>query len=366
MKKHLYFFTKTGLLLFLYLSAISFAQSDSLKKGNSEIEFIPIINYDTDVGLGYGIKLFSFHQLNHHESFDVIIYNSTKGERWYRFVFSLPDFEYRQGKVYPWAIDLIADYDKWIKYNYFGIGSHSNFSSREQYTREPIEISLILSKGITPSFVAQLGIKYSRIKSYNFSPDGSLKNLSQELNNQDMKYISFLLNLRYDSRDSYINPTKGRVIQLELEGSPKILFTNTEFFQSNLWLQYYTPIIFRKLILAARLGALQTYGNEVPLQKLTAIGGNNTIRGLLQDRYLDKAAILINSEFRFPIFYRLGGIIGLDIGRVFQSLSKINFNNWMVNPVLGLRYYFDKFIVRFDVGYSPETFGIYFNFGQLF
>lgn len=82
---------------------------------------------------------------------------------------------------------------------------------------------------------------------------------------------------------------------------------------------------------------------------------------------MDKAAVLVNSELRFPpIIDRFGGIIGLDIGRVFNTLSKINFNNWRVYPVLGLIYYDEEDIIRIDLGYSPETIGIYFYVGQAF
>ncbi len=74
--------------------------------------------------VGYGIKSFFLNYLQTDESFDIVLFNSTKGECWYRAVFSLPDFERRQGTVYPLALDLTIDYDKWIGYNFFGEGTH--------------------------------------------------------------------------------------------------------------------------------------------------------------------------------------------------------------------------------------------------
>lgn len=32
----------------------------------------------------------------------------------------------------------------------------------------------------------------------------------------------------------------------------------------------------------------------------------------------------------------------------------------------GLRYYLQNFVVRFDMGFSGEGTGIYFNFGHIF
>jgi len=37
-----------------------------------------------------------------------------------------------------------------------------------------------------------------------------------------------------------------------------------------------------------------------------------------------------------------------------------------VNIGWGLRYYLQNFVVRFDMGFSDEGMGIYFNFGHAF
>ena len=104
----------TALFYQIYL----IAQTDSISQHKSEWEAFPILNYDSDVGFGYGGKGFFYNFLGGKESFDLILYNSTKGERWYRFVSSVPDIQRRQGKKYSIGFDLIADYDKWINYKY--------------------------------------------------------------------------------------------------------------------------------------------------------------------------------------------------------------------------------------------------------
>jgi len=72
-------------------SDISNILSDSLIHGNQgvlnrrNIEAFPILSYDTDTKLGYGAKLFLFNLLKLHESFDMVLFNSTNGEQWYHF-----------------------------------------------------------------------------------------------------------------------------------------------------------------------------------------------------------------------------------------------------------------------------------------
>ena len=93
---------------------------------------------------------------------------------------------------------------------------------------------------------------------------------------------------------------------------------------------------------------------------MISMGGNNSIRGLPQDRYLSTSSILLNEELRFPIWWRFGGILGVDIGNSETTPE------WIFNPVLGLRFNMDNFIVRVDFGFSKESTGFYFNFGHLF
>jgi len=330
------------------------------------IEPLPIISYDTDVGFGYGAKAFFLNLLKYNESFDITLFNSTKGERWYRFVFSLPDFELRQGKIYSIAFDLIVDYDKYIRNSFFGTGNKSNYNNLEEYTKEPLEIDLNLSRGFSNNIVGQFGLKFKTIRNFNFSDSSKLLLQPSELSSSKANFSSLNLSFRYDTRNSFINPSSGLVLLGETEYAPNLSFTNTSFSRYAGWLQYYSILFYPNTIFAFRAGLQTITGNNLPVQVLLPIGGNNTLRGYRQDRFLDKTAALLNAELRFPILWRFGGIVGFDAGKVWQSISLMDIKNWPNNPVLGLRFYMDTFLIRLDVGLGKETTGFYFNFGQIF
>jgi endonuclease/exonuclease/phosphatase family metal-dependent hydrolase len=336
------------------------------KLKNGRLDPFPILTYDSDIGFGYGAKIFLLNQLKASESFDLTLFNSSKGERWYRFVFSLPDFELRQGKVYPLALDLVIDYDKYINNNFFGIGNTSEYDDRETYTREPLDINLILSRGFSRRLVGQLGFRYKTVRNFNFSPDSCLRELPPTLNAGRANCASVFSNWRFDSRDSFINPSSGLVLQGELEWAPLSGLGNVAFVRSAFWVQAYTTLFFPKTVLALRLGAQELSGKDLPAQVLLPLGGNISLRGSPQDRYLGKSSILANAELRFPLFWRLGGVLGLDAGKVWPSLAEFDFRCWAVNPTAGLRFIMNTFVVRFDVGFGKEYTGVYFNFGHLF
>ncbi len=353
---------KRLIFIFFFIIIISnyfYPQSDSININNFEWEVFPILNYDSDVGFGYGGKGFIYNIFNSKESLDLILYNSTKGERWYRFVFSVPDIQRRQGKKYGFALDLVADYDKWINYKYYYsykdplTGSMKDES--ENYTRAVLEFSVTFSKGIAKEFVSEVGIKLKTINSFNFHP-------STDLNNTDptnVKVLSLNLNLRYDTRTNFINPKSGLVLEINNELARDLLTPPSQnFYRFAFSGQSYITLIKPDLVFANRL-ICQTISN-VSYLLLLPIGGNNTVRGLPQDRYLSTSTLLINSELRFPIWWRFGGIVGIDAGN-----SKTT-PNWIINPVAGLRFFMDNFIVRFDVGFGKENTGVYFNFGNIF
>ncbi|MBK7632058.1 MAG: BamA/TamA family outer membrane protein [Ignavibacteriales bacterium] len=354
---------KNNVLIFVSLTSLFWdvhanAQTDSLSQRASEWEVFPIINYDSDAGFGYGGKGFLYNLLGGKESFDLTLYNSTKGERWYRFVFSSPDIQRRQGTKYPIAFDLTFDYDKWISYKFYSAyynyqtGTQTNGS--ENYIREPIELTALLSRGFAKDFVAEFGARFKSISCYNFDSTGSL----QYRFPTDVKYVSFIFNFRWDTRTNFINPLNGFVLEIDNEYAPNLLKQGNTFYKVGILSQFYLTLFKPNYAWANRI-ILQTI-SDVNYQLQLPLGGNNTVRGLPQDRYLSNSTVLINSEFRFPIWRRFGGIAGVDIGNSEST------PDWVINPVIGLRFYMDNFIVRFDVGFGEETTGIYFNFGHIF
>ena len=344
------------LFFILSLNGIINAQKDSLN--NSEIELFPILNYDSDAGFGYGGKGFLYNFLGGEESFDITLYNSTKGERWYRVVFSTPDIQRRQGTKYPIAFDLTFDYDKWINYKfystYYNYQSGTNTDFSENYVREPIELTAMFSRGLAKDFVAELGARFKNISCYNFDSTGLLQYRTQT----DVKYLSLIFNFRWDTRTNFINPQNGFVLEIDNEYSPDLLKHGNSFYKLGILEQHYITLFKPNIVWANRI--ILQFITDVAYQLKIPLGGNNTVRGLPQDRYLSTSTALINSEFRFPIWKRVGGIAGVDIGNG-NTTPK-----WIINPVIGLRFYMDNFVVRFDVGFGSESTGIYFNFGHIF
>jgi outer membrane protein assembly factor BamA len=368
----------TFLLSQIFLRANLFAQSDSTERAG--IELFPILSYDTDAGFGYGAKAFFYDQLNTRESFDIILFNSTKGEQWYKFVFSTPDFESRQGTEFPLSLDVTFEYDKWKNYNLYyynleveGINSaNQQVEYKDQCVYEFVETKIFLNRAFRKDLTGSFGLKIKSTSTYDYRRDTILtspenvENKYQE--DPSVNYLSANLNAKWDTRNSYINPSTGLVLEIELEYAPDIVKDNSSFFRQAFIVRYFKEIFFKNLILASRAMEQVLIAESGSSQFLAIpVGGSNTLRGVPVDKFRFYSEFLLNNELRFPIWWRFGGIAGLDIGYGSnKDLYPEDAIDWIVNPVVGLRFFMDNFIVRADVGFYKGDIGFYLNFGHIY
>lgn len=327
---------------------------------------LPILMYDTNIGVGYGAKAFLLNQFKRRESLDLIVFNSTKGERWYHFAGSWPDAALRLGKIYPLAADLTVDYDRWIAYGYYGIGNRSRCDDKEAYSREMEEASVNFSRGFTRRFTAQLGVHGKTVRNFAFEPLTRLPAASLNASRGRAGAVSLPVVLRYDSRNNFLSPSRGTVLQVEAEPALPLNRDLLHFTRLAAQIQTYHVLFYPRTVLALRVRVEQMLGDDLPVQFLLPIGSSTTLRGYAQDRYLDKARAFGNAEARFPLYGRLSGVAGYDAGKVWPELSLMDARGWASNPVFGLRLDMITFVARVDVGLGPETTGIYFNFGHIF
>jgi outer membrane protein assembly factor BamA len=328
----------------------------------------PILMYDSDIGFGFGGKVRFINYFKHRESLDLILFNSTKGERWYVFTFSIPDTEIRQGTRYGLSFDLWAEYDKYIKYYFYGFGPDSAKADRTTASYLKEELALTVGRGFSPVFVVEASYVLRRYKTFDVAPDEPFSELLAGEGTQFTPYLS--LTARYDTSNSQIHPTRGVRFFLQNDFAGRAVGnTVAKFYRLTFDLRSYTRLFLPKAVLALRGLVQQVTGPAIPLWDLSSLGGGSTagaMRGYALNRFMDKGKFLAAAEFRFPIWKRIGGNVFGEAGVVWPSWNAISFRKIAFDAGWGLRYYLANFVVRFDMGFSREGMGIYFNFGHLF
>jgi len=347
--------------------ALDDSAQDTIKDDDrSAFEYFPFVLYDTDIGFGGGAKFFLFNQFGDQESLDLLLFASTKGERWVRIVSSLPDIGSRQGTNFGWAFNLIFDYDLMIKYNFYGIGSESKYDDHEYYSMEPIDIKAVFSRSISDELSFSMTLRHLIVRNYNFGKNSILRNLEPNLNDGVARASSYIIKGIWDQRDNYLHPTNGHLIEASLEHCPDLSTSNVSYLKLSLSAMKYFYWDIISSVIALRLMTENIDGLNLPVQMMIPLGGNRTLRGFPQARFIGKSIVIGNAELRFPIWWKFQGILGLDAGRVAESYGKIGFQNWTFSPAFGLRFFYDNFIIRLDTGFSDEYFGLYFNINHIF
>jgi len=329
---------------------------------------LPIAMYDNDIGFGYGAKAKIVDFLKKKESFDLILFNSSKGERWYVFTFSLPDIEIRQRKTYPLSFDLKFEYDKYLKYYYYGRGIGSREEDQTELTHEVTQLQLLFGRGFTTEFSASIGYMFRGIDYSNVQKDGAFTQELLALEKKFAPYISFILS--HDNSNSQIHPTQGHRLLVQDDIAAKLVGSKDASF-NRITVDYrkYTRVFGEKDVFAFRTLVQYIDGSNIPLFDYSSLGGGNTLnvmRGYALNRFLDKGKFLANIEYRFPIWWVFGGNVFVDAGNVWSRLGDIDLGKTVVDYGVGLRVYMKDFVVRVDMGFSDEGSRLYFNFGHIF
>ena len=348
-----------------YLCAGTEESSTEVKKS---LSVFPILMYDTDIGFGYGGKARLVNFLSVNESFDFTLFNSSEGERWYIFTFSIPDTEFRQGKKYSLSFDLSAEYDKYLNYYFYGTGADSREDDQTAFTYEKKELFLRLGRGFSSRFVVDVGYFFRNIYYFDVEEDRPFTDTLEAVGEQFSPFVSFVV--RYDTSDSQIHPKKGFRLIFQSDVASELLGNkNASFYRLTLDFRKYFLLFGQRDVLAFRTLVQNISGEEIPLFEMSVLGGGSemtAMRGYSLNRFVDNGKFLVNAEYRFPLWKSLGGNIFLDSGLVWPSWSEIDLNKVKVDVGWGLRYYLRNFVVRFDMGFSDEGTGIYFSFGHVF
>ncbi len=315
------------------------------------MSIFPILMFDTDIGVGFGAKGKFVNYLKKKESFDLILFNSTKGERWYVFTFSIPDFEIRQGKTYSLSLDIKAEYDRFLKYYFYGFGPDSMKGNETGFSNEKMELKITLGRGFSPHLILEGGYVLKNVRYYDVEEDQPFEDVIRSVGSQFSPYAFILF--KYDTSDSQIHPTKGFRILFQNDLGGKILGNkNANYHRLTFDCRKYLTLFGKKDVLAFRFLVKKISGTEIPIFEYPFIGGGSewiVMRGYKLNRFTDKGKYLFNAEYRFPIWKKFGGNVFIDAGNVWPSFSKIALKKTNVDAGLGLRYYLANFLVGFDI-----------------
>jgi hypothetical protein len=236
---------------------------------------------------------------------------------------------------------------------FWGIGNNTDSKEAEAYTFTQFYINPQLYRKVYKNLFLGIGLDYQRVFDVSYKASGyfdqdQVVGVVDEKSYEVFGY-SFFVNI--DSRNHTYVPNKGHLL--------RIRFTN---FDKNIGSDYSFQAMetdFRKFFktterstFAVQLFGLYNFGNEIPYRNLGILGGNSMMRGFYAGRFRDKTFLGIQSEYRFPLKGRLGGVGFAGFGQVAKDIPELGFDRFKIAVGGGLRFAVlkkEKLNLRFDV-----------------
>lgn len=187
--------------------------------------------------------------------------------------------------------------------------------------------------------------------------------------------------LAFDTRDNDYYPSRGLYAAVSTTvfnetGESDIEGREYGFTRYNLEVSHYLTLFHRRILAVRLLGEINTAGPDkiTPFFERASLGGKSNLRGYDVGRFRDKDLILLNLEYRYPIWEgrlnRYGGTDGVlfvDIGRVFDDLTEDTVKDYKVTYGAGIRARTTSgFLLRLDFAHSDEQNKIMFAFAPMF
>lgn len=258
---------------------------------------------------------------------------------------------------------------------FFGIGNLTPESNQERYEYEFILFKLLAMKKFDPFFSSGpvfVGpdIQYTYAYDLELSPDGQLIK-GDITGSRGGLNAGIGLVFLIDHRDNVVNATRGVYFETSVYSFTPLLGGDFSYRNFNLTYNRYFRI-FRRLknphVLATNFVANINSGDP-PFINLAAAGNDDILRGYARYRYRDKHFIGGQVEYRFPIWWRIGGVVFTGAGDVFSRVQQVEWNTLKYTYGGGLRFMLsrsERLNLRLDYGLGRNSSSFYISVTEAF
>jgi outer membrane protein assembly factor BamA len=325
---------------------------------------VPYVTYNELLGTAGSVHYERF--FSDRAKFDTDVSQSTENQAFYRLRYAdltLPDPRY--------LFEGFGVYENDRTARFFGIGAQSFEGNETNYTLRQVGGEITVGRRLRPALTASLterlrsvAIRRGAVNSLPF-----MKDVFTDVPGEDGSFVwAHRLALTYDSRNSLMTPTEGRFGQVFVEIADEAIGSQASFVRYGLQGRWVWPHLGDRLVMAVRGLLERVTGSDVPFFELSDLGGDETLRGFGENRFLDEGRVLFNVEERIKVFHIDYGEVRTDIelavftdlGRVFKSFSDLGSGKIQAVIGGGIRFLAaSQIVAKIDVGVGSEGLAIF-------
>jgi outer membrane protein assembly factor BamA len=251
-------------------------------------------------------------------------------------------------------------------YNYFGVGNEQPVEYVEQYDALYPRLQLNLSRQVRSGLFVGLRYAYDDYVFSNLEPGGQLE--QGAVTGASGGRVSGLgLGMNFDTRNSIFFPEKGWWIDAVWLKEARWTGSDFRYDRWTLDISRYQRV-GNELVWALN-GLATLSAGDIPFFQMPRMGGIKRMRGYLDGKYRGQQMVLLQTEFRRPLFWRVGAVVFGGLGWVAEGLGEVEWRHTRYNYGFGFRFSMDraqKINVRLDFGYGYRSRGTYLTIGEAF
>lgn len=352
---------KKALLVILALS-LAFPAFAFRLGPTGTVNAVPYVIYNSTYGLYYGVIGKSKNFSGRQESLTLAAWLISNGGNGANFILSLPDDDYRHGKMFGLAFDLTGNLGRTISERYYGLGSATPGTGYTTADNVHNKLTFQFSRALSTTVLAEADF-YVAANDFSNIIQGA-DPLTPQLQADARNYSGGSLKLTLDKRDQSLDPHAG----VYLIGNMDFGLSSADYVKGGLDFRAYHTTFAPDQVLAGRLMLQQAGGSNIPLYEYPFLGGKDTMRGYTMNRWRDNSSALINLEYRFPLIWPwFQAVVFYEAGKVGDRLASLGLDNWAGDYGLGLHLNLGgNVIVRGDLGRGAEGDNVYFFYNQAF
>lgn len=251
---------------------------------------------------------------------------------------------------------------------FWGIGNQTQDSSQEAYTFRQAYAYFHLMRHLGNRCYAGLIYEMQDVMEVKYEENGLFD--KQKVAGRTPYLISGTgLSFTYDTRTAAFSPDAGTFAQLSCTRFGSI--TGSDYDYTNVVLDYRKFYrVYKNQVLALQGYFFGNIGNEVPIRSLAGFGGNNSMRGFYDGRYRDKNQLVVQGEYRLPVYGKWGLVLFGSSGDVGSTFNDFSLRGLKYSYGGGIRFAIsksEKLNLRLDYGMGTgNNHGLYFELGEAF
>ena len=325
---------------------------------------VPFVTYNPLLGVAASVHYERF--FDHNRKFATDVSQSTRNQAFYRLRYADPNLRGPRNRFEGFAL-----YENDRTARFFGIGANSLESNETNYTLRQGGGEVTLGRRLMPELIASLTerLRYVTIRRGAVDSLPFLQDVFMDIPGEDGSFVwAHRLALTYDTRNSLVMPTQGRFGQVFVAVADEAIGSKASFVRYGLEGRWLWPHLGERLVLAVRGLVDRVDGPNIPFFELSELGGDETLRGFGDNRFLDEGRVLVNAEERFKVFQLNYGNVRTDIelavftdvGRVFHNFSDLGSGKIQAVIGGGIRFLAaSQIVAKIDVGVGSEGVAIF-------